>query len=285
MNIIKGRNNFALTVFVPSDCPYNCSFCTSKGMYKNPFNRKQALESACEMLKKYADSPVISDVVFTGGEPMMDIEGLQRMIDLVPNKNVYINTLLLEHNLGEFVQLVNNTPQVKGISVSRHGVSRAMDIVEWKTLNAPDDSVSAIQKNVRINIVLPYNSKVLDREGWRVWAQDILERWEPYGNVSVNFRADYTTVYPESLHLFTDNFMQGLASKYQLLGRTYCDVCDTSVFKWTDNRVFTYHRGLEHSSIQIGDTLIVNDAIMRPVLDGENTRYEVTYDWGAKDAE
>ena len=100
-NFLIGRSNFALTVFVPSDCPRDCAFCTSKQMYKEhgPFDRESAIVSALTYLEKVNRNNRIRDVVFTGGEPMTDIESLRLMIGMVPHKNVYINTLLINKSI------------------------------------------------------------------------------------------------------------------------------------------------------------------------------------------
>lgn len=281
MKFVKGRNNFALTVFVPDDCPYCCDFCTSKDLYKRKFDKKQALRSAIEFLSKLNSSEIIRDVVFTGGEPMTDVSALKEMIDCVPLKNVYINTLLLKQNLFRFIELVNTTPQVKGISVSRHMESQEIEI-QSGDLRAEDFCVDGFQKSVRINVVV---RPKMDEEETKKFVQNVLNRWKPY-NVVVNFRADYRNVNLETLHSFQDAFFKVIAQDNDLIERTFCDVCDTSLFKWNSSpeKKFTYHRGLENSSIQIGDTLIINDAIMIPTVRDQQSRYELVSDWNRKEA-
>ena len=68
-----------------------------------------------------------------------------------------------------------------------------------------------------------------------------------------------------------DPILNYLIQNYSFESHTFCDVCDTVNFE----EGISYHRGMEHSSIKMGDTVIVNDIIVFP--DGF-----IAYDWDRK---
>ena len=53
MKYIIGRNNFALTIFIPQDCNNNCPICTSKENYEKQPASLQAVIESIHALSKY----------------------------------------------------------------------------------------------------------------------------------------------------------------------------------------------------------------------------------------
>ena len=66
MDVWFGRNNLALTVFVPFDCANNCRFCTSKALYSNSDTSVESVEYQMRRVLNEFRYP-IRDIVFTGG--------------------------------------------------------------------------------------------------------------------------------------------------------------------------------------------------------------------------
>lgn len=254
-----GRSNLALTVFVPYDCKNNCSFCTSKESYQRlPASFLAVKNKMLDIFNNY-DFPIV-DVVFTGGEPMADIDGLKALIAVVPaNKNVYINTAFTCRNLVRFIDLVNSCDEIKGVNISRHGCCFGEDSLMLQDI-AEDKCLCLINKPVRINCV--YQGQDIEK---------ICNRWKNRG-VCLEFRKDYRDQPFFSLH----NPYDGMTFKLRKLGYTFCghsqcNVCDTITFEKGGFYV-KYHRGLERSSIGNGFELEINDLIIRQ--DGA-----FCYDW------
>ena len=159
-----GRENLALTVFVPYDCRNKCPFCSSKETYRT---HRPSMDNVKYQLKRVLtefDYP-IKDVVFTGGEPMADVDGLKELIDLVPLQyNIYINTTFTNRNIDEFVAFVNECSKIKGINIYRHSETYEQDCALLCDI-ATDDKIAMIQKPVRINCVVKNQniSKVIER--------------------------------------------------------------------------------------------------------------------------
>ena len=269
MKFCIGRENLALTVFVPWDCSNRCPFCTSKESYSRKIPSFQNVAYQLKRILNLTSYP-IRDVVFTGGEPMEDAEKLKELIGHVPfDKNVYINTSFVTRNMDEFVDLVNNTEKVKGVNISRHFETFSADDTFLCDI-APDYCVDKIKKPVRINCVLDDAAKI----------DKIVERWSGHEGVEISFRKDYTSpLTKKELHNPYDPVPMTLINMgFQFVSHTQCNVCDTSRFVGKDGFIVQYHKGLKNSSVREGDVLELNDMIIEQ--DGF-----FTYDWGVNDPE
>ena len=255
-----GRNNLAATIYVPYDCQNNCPFCTSKKEYSCLKMDENAVVAA---LQKLVKNPNIKDIVFTGGEPTANIALLNKMVDIAKYKNVYINTTLPQKNFFGALEILNGG-NVTGVNVSRHGISLEEDEKLFRSI-VDDWAFNGINIPVKINVVLTEKNTVED-------VQTCIDRWKDFKNVTVCFRRDFRKTTRETLHsLSGDKILDWLIDNYEFESHTFCDVCDTVSFV---GRI-SFHRGLEHSSLKIGDTVIVNDIIVFP--DGF-----VAYDWDRK---
>ena len=103
LDIIYGRKEATLTVFVPWDCHNNCKFCTTKHEYDGLRSKEivaENLESICTQLLFYVSSGFFTHIVFTGGEPFNDLAGLSQIIQTIKTADpmhkagIYINTTL-----------------------------------------------------------------------------------------------------------------------------------------------------------------------------------------------
>lgn len=273
-NFVIGRDNIAVTVFVPWDCENNCTFCTSKKeyeKYKYPGNMKLYVSNLESRMLRIMDvieefnKTDIKEFVFTGGEPLADLERLQRLIDKVgKDKKVFINTTFPCRGHAEarkIAEYINNEPKIKGISISRHRESFETDTKMFNNNILKDRWISLITKPVRINCVVNQDTDF----------ETIIMRYEEApDNVSINFRADYRKICNSSLLKGFDE--PGFVKLSQIVPLRYlsgggCDVCNTNVFEYrypsNKRRIVLYHRGLQQSSIEFGDTVIVNDFIIK----------------------
>lgn len=264
MNFVFGRENLALTIFVPFDCHNNCPFCTSKQFYKTTQPSIELVKNSVESFFTDYNFP-IKDVVFTGGEPMANIRVLSELLDLVPSKyNVYINTTFTNKNLDEFVNLVNSNNSIKGVNISRHSETYDLDCAMFHDI-ADDMVIERIQKPVRINCVI----------GEQNIAQ-VVARWENK-NVELCFREDYTTMQNDEYHLH-DPYgripLTLLQIGYNFYSHSQCNVCDTTRFE-KDGNIVSFHKGKQCSSIRRGNELEINDLII-------NQSGDFSYDWDHK---
>ncbi len=255
----SGRNNLALTIFVPFNCSNNCKFCTSKAGYRtNPPNIQNVKLTIKEFFEDY-NFP-ITDVVFTGGEPMSDVRMLKKLIDMIPNdKNVYLNTTFVQRGAYDFITLVNSEPKIKGISISRHEETYKADCLLLNNI-CLDEFVRLFTKPVRINCVVK-NQNI----------ENLITRWQPY-DVTLSLRRDFTTVHTEKeLHNPYDRTAMYLAARGKWEENTRCNVCDTTKFR-VEGMTVQYHKGLEHTAILHDNVMEINDLII--FQDGR-----FAYDW------
>ena len=250
MNFYFGRDNLALTIFVPYDCKNKCPFCSSKETYQT---HKPSMDNVKFQLKRVLeefDYP-IKDVVFTGGEPMADVDGLRELIELVPPKyNIYINTTFTKKNLHEFVDLVNGCKKIKGVNISRRTATYEHDCAMLYDI-ASDECISMIKKPVRINCV--------------VRSQDIsavINRWSGTG-IHLYFRKDFN-IEQDSTELhnpYDELTLKLITNGFKFKAHTQCNVCDTTVFE-KNGQCVAYHKGQKNSSIRVGEDLEINDLII-----------------------
>ena len=257
-----GRNNLAATIYVPYDCDNNCPFCTSKIEYRQHFPNVGRIVQA---LKSLVDNPLIQDIVFTGGEPLANMTILKMLVDITRNKgkNVFINTTFPKDSHDSLFYLLEEG-NVSGINISRHESSYEQDSKLFYDI-APDWLISRISVPVKINAV------VTNVDSFITKLPAMINRWNK-PNIRLCIRHDFRTTTFTNLHTLTDDpILNYLIQNYSFESHTFCDVCDTVNFE----EGISYHRGMEHSSIKMGDTVIVNDIIVFP--DGF-----IAYDWDRK---
>lgn len=273
-----GRNDFSVTVYVPWNCNNNCKFCSSKEDYEKIKSDFPKLKESLQLIRE----SILPIVVFTGGEPSADVEKLRELVSIVDNKIVYINTTLPYKNCGTFIKFVNDTPCVKGISISRHKYNYGDDCKILHNI-ADDDIITLIQKPVRINVVEdgedPFSPFKIER---------YVARWEKIAKLKggpksliLNLRSNYCLQDRHYLHEMTDcKVINDLASKYYYSAHNFCNVCDTCTFEKLDENkntelVILYHRGVMHTAIKFANIVEVNDLII--LQNGD-----ICYDWDGK---
>lgn len=244
MKYIKGRTNLSATIFVPYDCDNNCPFCTSKKDYKDcsKFNLNEILNK----INKLNKNPIIQEYVITGGEPFANINGLIRILN-VCKKPVYINTTLPIKTIKESIEIINNYSIINGVNISRHiGF-------EFKNVASLDD-IDRIKKSIRINTVMNDNFDF----------DKFFDFVNKYGKKKrdINLRADYTKIDISSLKS-RDYVFYNLATVYDYICTESCIVCNTEYFSVNDEFLVSYHRGMEHSCVCVGDKYYVNDILIK----------------------
>lgn len=248
MEYLVGRNNLSCTVFVPVVCGNNCSFCTSKDMYKNfEFNWKY-FNKIIDQIKLLNRNDDIKEYVLTGGEPLFDLN-ITRKIVLAMEKPVYINTSLpLVENIDEVIDFINYTDKIRGVNISRH-------LNTIHTVSTADVRyINKIKKPVRIN-------SVITRGNLDIYSiNEFINRYSPH---TINFRADYRNVTKDTLKT-QDDIFTFLFENFKWRGNNGCLVCNTDYFTDIYYNNICYHRGLERSCVIVGNNKYhyINDVII-----------------------
>ena len=256
---IVGRNNLALTVFVPYDCPNHCPFCTSKNDYKDVSTF--SLDKIIKSINKVAYLNQITDIVITGGEPFACLDKLQIILDTCKkyNKNLFINTTLPVKNEEERQKILNfilkNQRHISGLNISRHMCLKT---------NLEDDSlIQDIYNNTKLSIRI--NSVLLDVKAEYTRVSNFINKYSPYVN-SINFRGDYTKIKnQDDLRGLDNSFLQILFKLPELHYITSggCLVCNNNDFISESHVYVSLHRGYEHSLVKQSDYYIINDIIIK----------------------
>lgn len=255
--LFVGRDNLALTVFVPYDCDNNCPFCSSKCEYKNNPTNREAVKATFQKVIAWGLLP-IKDIVFTGGEPLANIQMLDEFLEEIPEGryNIFINTTLPESKFQDFYNYLDtsNGKKICGISVSRHFESYKYDSKLLQNI-ATDEQIYLLAKkvNTRINVVLNNYSNL----------KKLFERWQP--PINVNLRENYKKILTKhDLHNPYTRVTRYLCDNYNFISHTQCRVCDTLIFENPENsnqKIF-YHRGFQYTYITENETHYYHDAII-----------------------
>lgn len=230
------------TVFVPYDCNNHCPFCINKQEYKD--TSKFSLEKIIESLKTINEITPKCDIVFTGGEPLANLDSLQKMLDvLLDSHNVYINTTFpIQPNVTEketldFVE--RNKSKITCINISRH--------IQKYVEESPDEIIAKIPTHKRVNCVLYKNYNYIDK------LYEYTERWGKY-HIPIQFRFDYTETTPENLYEEeNDPILQDLKKHFTYIGLDGCRMRNGFHFKYKlkdgTYEFMTYHKTLPYSTI------------------------------------
>lgn len=267
-DLIPGRSDLSVTVFIPADCNNNCRFCTSKASYHQRISDPDAV---IKSIKKFCEedslAKYVKSFVITGGEPLTDFDVLSKVLTAIPfHYDVYVNTIAptnvySEKKLAKFV----NKSRIDALNISRHYATLKKDKAFYSDSIASDEFVTRLHKPVKINSCTSLDDDFLAK----------IKRWKKYDNVFLSLRADYRNITAADLKTLDEGIVNKILSikhtKY--ISHGGCDVCFNVEFERKGFH-FAYHRGLKHSSILFGNGkyLIVNDIIIHQ--DGE-----IAYDW------
>ena len=276
MKYLVGRDNLAVTVFVPYDCPNNCPFCTSKHEYRH--NENFSMEAILESLKTVLTLSAVKDIVITGGEPFANLKLLNEILEAIKvfdarnytSHNVFINTTLPTtaenaKTLEAFIVAAYKRRLFTGLNVSRHILFRT---------NLENDKL--IRHLCSRGISVRINSVVIGRETVEQ-LEDFIDKYNFVNQI--NFRADYRNIITQDdLRGYNNVTLQNLfqLEYYNYASSTGCHVCNTDKFipEYHDDPIVCLHRGMEHSKLVVVDGAIeeVNDIIIKQ--DGR-----ILFDW------
>lgn len=236
-NPYKTREGGAtVTIFVPYDCQNNCPFCINKQEYADMTGF--SLEKICRSIERMDAITPRCDFVFTGGEPMANLDSLQIMLDRIPTTHrVFINTTLpvfegqSEEDILAFFE--RNRDKITCVNISRH--------MQHYVQESPDELIARLPVKARVNCVL-----------WKNYPSEQLpafvERWKGKG-VSIQFRYDYSDTTPENLYREEDDkILHDLKKYFTYHGLEGCRMRNGYYFEH-DGVEITYHKTLPYSTI------------------------------------
>lgn len=253
---LRPTNGATVTVFAPYDCGNRCPFCINKKDYlDNPvFNFDNVLTS----METMGFLTPKCDFVFTGGEPLADMNLLVKMLDLIKELNkrghehkLFINTTL--PNPEGKIEILNKYKDIiTMINISRH--------IRKYVTECDDSYFSQLEVPVRINCVL-YNEKEA-LEGHK-----LIERYlGKYPCIKgIQFRDNYIGV--TEANLFNQNNNKVLANLIKDLKINKDEVkINLHTFRWNaelaDN--IKFHRTQCFSKIITENTVFIGDVIIDP---------------------
>lgn len=237
---ITREGGATVTVFVPYDCGNNCPFCINKQEYAD--TEGFSVEKICESIRAMDAVTPSCDFVFTGGEPLADLDALQVMLDAVPaTHRIFINTTLpvmKRYTEGEICAFLSrNREKITCVNCSRH--------LRKYVVEGSDDIFRRLDVPVRINCVIFGGFTDEQLAGF-------VERFHSMG-LPIQFRSDYTNTTLENLYDEAgDPIFQALDRLYGCSAASGCRIrCNYSF--GTEGAEISYHRTLPYSTIPISE--------------------------------
>lgn len=161
--IINGELYYNLYISITDVCLANCKFCNNNTKQKcTKSNIKLDLDKLEAVIKELKNKVELNRISITGGEPLLDISQLNRVLNLIfevcgKNQMVTINTNGI--NLAKIFEL-DSLDLLEGIHVSRHHFDDTIndEIFGFKTAHIQDiENVQNKLKNkklLRLNCLL-----------------------------------------------------------------------------------------------------------------------------------
>lgn len=255
-----------VTVFVPYNCRNHCPFCINKEEYADMTGF--SADKICESIATMDAITPYCDFVFTGGEPLADLDSLQHMLDCIPSTHkVYINTTLpvsefqTEDDIIAFTE--RNKEKITCINVSRH--------LQHYVVESNDSLLSRLAVPFRINCVLYKKYPVHEIVPY-------LERFHKIPGASIQFRFDYTETTPENLYDEKhDKILHDLKYIAKYTGLDGCRMRCGFHFDYKGMEL-TYHKTLPYSTIvETDETDGVTYDILYDILIKQNG--DIHSDW------
>ena len=253
-----------VTVFVPYDCNNHCPFCINKQEYEDCTGF--SLEAILRSIRTMDEITPACDFVFTGGEPLANLDALQQMLDAIPpTHKIYINTTFpvqQRYSAEEMIAFTEkNKDKITCMNISRH-------LVKYVEESA-DEVIGRIACRTRINCVL-YKHYPADK------LPAYVERFLPYG-IPIQFRYDYTATTPENLYDEKDDrILADLRRMFTYKGLDGCRMRNGFHFEYKGLHL-TYHKTLPSSTIvETGEDGVTYD-ILYDILIKQNG--DIHSDW------
>ena len=262
MNYITRTGGATVTVFVPYDCTNHCPFCINKAEYSD--TSKFNIDEVIRSIKIMSVMTPECDFVFTGGEPLADLDSLDKMLEAVhqrgTNHKVFINTTLPvnektdEEKLARCLNFWYGSKMITGVNVSRH---------LRKYVQECDDKIFTLLKfEPRVNCVL-YNLDLLDKD-LDTKLINFVNRFKDITGY-IQFRKDYVVTTPSNLYDEEhDEILNKLKEVFHYVGSFGRYRMRVGYeFKAGDYKV-TYHKTLPYSKIYLtNNSSVLYDIIIK----------------------
>lgn len=262
MEYITRTGGATVTVFVPYDCTNHCPFCINKAEYSD--TSKFNIDEVIRSIKIMSVMTPECDFVFTGGEPLADLDSLDKMLEAVhqrgTNHKVFINTTLPvnektdEEKLARCLNFWYGSKMITGVNVSRH---------LRKYVEECDDKIFNLLKfEPRVNCVL-YNLDLLDKD-LDTKLINFVNRFKDKTGY-IQFRKDYVVTTPSNLYDEEhDEILNKLKEVFKYVGSFGRYRMRVGYeFKAGDYKV-TYHKTLPYSKIYLtNNSSVLYDIIIK----------------------
>lgn len=261
-----------VTIKVPFDCQNHCPFCINKREYVDMSNF--SIDKIIQSIRLMDSITPRCDFVFTGGEPMANLDELKQMLDEIPSAhNVFVNTTLPlkthyqgkdlsgEDAVGAYSLFMHGKSKIKCYNVSRH-IDQKFDgpVVS-------DEDIRNLElidhATFRINCVLYKENQTYDQ------INEAVKRWEKC-RYPIQFRKDYMKTTIDNLYE-KDRIQKILDEAYRFDHATGCRMRCGYFYKTDSGKIISYHKTLPYSAIKEPDGLFIYNILYDIIINQDGS--------------
>lgn len=264
LNISRySKDSLRLTIAPTMDCNFNCFYCYEKGrnLENNDYMSYEIQEKLINFIKKRSDNIKVLDIVWYGGEPLLEFEIIKdmskRIIELCSSNNINYNAMIVSNGYllknfepKEFLDIGINT-----IQITIDGPEKIHN--ERRTLLNGGETYLEIIRNItnyqdHMDIVIRINLDKINAN----YLEDLVKNFKKYNIhkpifnlapvTNYNNPTDETCLTTEEFVIFSREFNNickryGIQSKSNIASRvsSFCDADSLNAFV-VDNKGYIY---------------------------------------------
>lgn len=229
-NFIEGEYKFNLYIKITDYCNAKCQFCSNQGIM--PDKESIDLNKLELVLKELRDKKLLSRISITGGEPLLYIDRLNRVLnkifEIIPNAFVTINTNGVNFDK---IKELETLSKLEGIHISRHHYDDQTNDKQFGVKTATLEEIKKLHENVsnkrliRLNCLLIRG--LIDSQG------EVKKYLEASSKIGV-FRVGFVSLMPTNKycienHINFNSIFRNLDSDFFTANHFYdSDICECS---------------------------------------------------------
>lgn len=244
--IETNKHSYKLDLYIKVTdlCNAKCSVCSNKGNEKQSELDYKKLEYVIKYLE---ENNRIGRIAITGGEPFLDIDKLNNVLNIVfeAKKDAYVTINTNGFNINESLKL-DKISQVGGIHISRHHYKDSLNNEFFGIKTASHKDINNIIKNSRNSQLIRLNCLLMKKY---IHTSEVIEKYLEMASVIGVNNCGFISLMPyseEAINEYVDfkDIFNNLPDRFQMISETkdleICE-CSNGVYLANNGRVMPFY--------------------------------------------
>lgn len=246
-DMLKGNYKFNLYIKITDYCNASCKFCSNQNSV--PKEENIDLNKLEKVLKELNDKNILGRVSITGGEPLLYIDRLNKVLnkvyETIPNALVTINTNGINFNQ---IKNLESLSKIEGIHISRHHYDDKINDDQFGVKTATVKEIKELLGSVENKRLIRLNCLLI--KGQIDNLEEVSKYLDMAGDLGI-FRVGFVSLMPTNQYCkdnyidFNDIF-KNMNSKFLSTNHFYdsdiCECCNGIYLSKSGNMVEYYAR-------------------------------------------